>query len=172
MCDGGPNLRGKTLGLTRCLTKKRPVTLVNARVSRLCAGRFHLNFYRGNMVNMTMKTLRTWLALWMMAWLPLSGAMAAVMPLQTPAPIQASAANTMDESLPMPCHAAQQDASAPASGACTHCELCHLASALIASTFMQVKASTAHALVFIALPMTYVSHIPELPQRPPSTSLD
>jgi hypothetical protein len=124
------------------------------------------------MVNMRMKNLRNWLVLWMMAWLPLSGTMAAVMPLQMLAPIQASTANALDESMPMPCHAAQQDASAPSSGACTHCELCHLASALIASTFVQMETGKSPGLDFMALPITFVSHIPELPQRPPSISLD
>lgn len=124
------------------------------------------------MVNMTMKPWRTWLVLWMMAWLPLSGALAAVMPLQALVPIQSTAPDAMDEAMSMPCHAAQADAAVPASGTCTHCELCHLANALIASAVVQVDVGARHALDFAAAPISFASHIPELPQRPPCISLD
>lgn len=126
------------------------------------------------MVNMTMKPWRTCLVLWMVAWLPLSGAFAAVMPVQALAPVQSTAPGATDEAIStsMPCHAAQADDTVPASGACTHCELCHLANALIASPFMHIDAGTPQAFEFIWPPLTFMSHIPELPQRPPSLSLD
>ncbi|MBL8513137.1 MAG: hypothetical protein JNJ55_04025 [Betaproteobacteria bacterium] len=120
---------------------------------------------------MTMKPWRTWLVLWMMAWLPLSGAFAAVMPLQVLVPVQSTAPNAMESAMSMPCHAAQAEDTAPVSGTCTHCELCHLANALIAPAVTKGTAGAPDAFEVVAQPLIYVSHVPELPQRPPCISL-
>ena len=75
-------------------------------------------------------------------------AIAAVMPVQAPAPVQSTAPGAMDEaistSVALP-RRAQADDTASASGACTHCELCHLANALIASPFLCKDEYAAHA---------------------------
>ncbi|MBL8523446.1 MAG: hypothetical protein JNN20_07150 [Betaproteobacteria bacterium] len=123
-----------------------------------------------------MTPFRKLLLIWMIAWLPLSGAMAAVMPFgmakssSTMAVAVDMNVDAMDDSASaMPCHS-QSDSGATASGTCNHCELCHLAGALVAPTLPLVDASVTHDSPISFVRSNFISFFPEQPQRPPLPS--
>jgi hypothetical protein len=120
---------------------------------------------RAILVYMRMTSFRRLLLCWMIAWLPISGAMAAAMPFGgTVASIAPSDAAVMDESpAAMPCH----DGDAVTSGACDHCELCHIASSMIPPSLAAIDAHAMHDLPVSFPRDDFISHIPEQPQRPP-----
>ncbi|MBL8520080.1 MAG: hypothetical protein JNK75_05345 [Betaproteobacteria bacterium] len=122
---------------------------------------------------MSMKLMRTLLTIWMMLWLPVSGAVAVVMPFQAMGLPSASGAveQAATDALPMPCHATADDSAVPMPGKCTHCELCHLASALLLLAVPLVDPQTIHPPEFAAPALAFASHIPELLQRPPRITL-
>lgn len=125
---------------------------------------------RAILVYMRMTAFRRLLLCWMIAWLPVSGAMAAAMPfagkVATVAPADATmlAAGAPDETpAGMPCH----DGDQATTGACDHCELCHIASSMIPPSLAAIDAHAVHDLP-VSFPCDdFISHIPEQPQRPP-----
>lgn len=130
------------------------------------------------LVIMRMTTFRKLLLIWMIAWLPLSGAMAAVMPFGADKAKGLVAAETMamaatvdmaDDSLTMPCHSQAKDGDQQ-SGQCNHCELCHLAGSIIPPALPQVEANTIHRLPPAFVRADFISFFPEQPQRPPLVS--
>lgn len=135
-------------------------------------GRFGVNSGCGNMVNTMVKNARMLLICWMIVWLPLSGAMAMVMPYQRSldAPSTDIAAVDARVESSLPCHASMTSEPAPDAGvpnACLHCDLCHLANALIAPAILAVLPDRMHSPTITSEKIAFASHIPELPQRPP-----
>ncbi len=119
---------------------------------------------------MRMTSFRRLLLCWMIAWLPVSGAMAAAMPFAGKvANIAPADAPLVEASAPgetqsgMPCH----DGDAVTSGACDHCELCHIASSMIPPSLAAIDAHAVHDLPVSFPRDDFISHIPEQPQRPP-----
>jgi hypothetical protein len=127
------------------------------------------------MVNMSMKLFRALLTVWMILWLPVSGAVAAVMPFSTAGSMTTPAngaemQGVAGDAMAMPCHTATSEPDAPMPGKpgkCTHCELCHLASALLLPALPHIESAIVHTPEFPAQVPAFASHIPELPQRPP-----
>jgi hypothetical protein len=134
---------------------------------------------------MQMNSLRKLVLLFMLGWLPLSGAIAAVMPISgmpggsarsfsAPASddVQAADASASMIVSSMPCH--NSDSSAPSSdsalsGTCTHCVLCHLAVSLIPPTIPTLQAfKPSHRFTSAPL-LSHASFIPELASPPPRT---
>ena len=120
---------------------------------------------------MRMTLFRKLLLVWMVAWLPVSGAIAAVMPISSmsraPMPVE-----DMDESVnatsesAMPCHVDTDTVSATG-GSCTHCVLCHLAGALMLPFIPELRdLAPSHHFVATSL-STQTSFIPELISPPP-----
>lgn len=112
-----------------------------------------------------MKLFQRLLLTWMIVWLPVAGAMAAVMPLSgaiasSPTPFVANSDG--DDTAAMPCHG-----KATFGQACSHCMLCHLAGALMMPG-MPVIATLLPTNVFTAAPhLPHPSFIPEPAYPPP-----
>jgi hypothetical protein len=91
---------------------------------------------------MRMTFLRKALLIWMVAWLPFAGAVAAVMPITgtsaasafTATPmidvVAASQSESSSDEFSMPCHGKAANGKSTLGQTCTHCVLCHLAGAL------------------------------------------
>lgn len=127
------------------------------------------------MVHTMMKTLRGLLIAWMVAWLPLSGAIALTMPYARAVHHMDGAAADVAQQTQwsMPCHEAGAADSAPQSPSpdvCVHCDLCHLASALIAPAVLGVQPDLVRAPESASANPVFASHIPDLPQRPPRSA--
>ena len=134
---------------------------------------------------MYMQRVTKLIVLSMIVWLPIAGAMAAVMPLtmsakasmstlkdSTQAAAGETANNSSDasnEEFAMPCHGS---AKKPLFGqSCSHCVLCHLAGSL-AMASMPVMPQVPPTRVFSAtLILTRPSFIPDLLISPPRPSL-
>ncbi len=129
------------------------------------------------LVTMRMTSFRKLLLIWMIAWLPLSGAMAAVMPFGVAKAkvavaetmTMAAAIDTADDSMSMPCHS-QAKAGDQQSGHCNHCELCHLAGSIMPPALPKVDANTIHRSPPAFVRADFISFFPEQPQRPPLAS--
>lgn len=125
------------------------------------------------------------LLLWMLIWLPVSGAMAAVMPISgmfgtasvasmtdvsTNAPATdtgVTAADAIKSS--MPCHGSSPATDTPPSGTCTHCVLCHLAVSLMLPS-LPVVQGIAPSRDFSATPtLSHTSFFPDPASPPPRT---
>jgi hypothetical protein len=132
---------------------------------------------------MRMTLLRKALLIWMVAWLPFAGAVAAVMPITgTPAAssfiakpmVDAGAASQSESSsdeFSMPCHGKAGNGKSTLGQTCTHCVLCHLAGALALGT-MPVMPQLAPTHIFDAGPLLpHPSFVPDLPSPPPRASL-
>ncbi len=126
---------------------------------------------------MSMNLFRKLLLIWMIAWLPAAGALAAVMPLSgsmmsataVSAP-NAASMDDMDMSF-MPCHGKPMPAKMAPGQGCSHCVLCHLAGALVMPE-MPVVATLAPTHIFTATPLAIPpSFIPELTSPPPRLAL-
>lgn len=132
---------------------------------------------------MRMTFLRKALLIWMVAWLPFAGAVAAVMPIAG-APAQTSlTANSMidvdvapqaesiSEEFSLPCHSKSVSGKSSLGQACNHCVLCHLAGALALGT-MPVMPHVAPTHIFAASPLfPHPSFVPDLPKPPPRVTL-
>ena len=115
------------------------------------------------------------LLMWMIVWLPVSGAMAAVMPFARSASPPAEAANGSvgDQELvtPIPCHESSSQDKIVFGEGCNHCVLCHLAGALTLST-LPTLPSMPPTHVFTATPIVaHPSFVPELLVPPPRPAL-
>ncbi|MEO8103594.1 MAG: hypothetical protein ABI790_13790, partial [Betaproteobacteria bacterium] len=124
---------------------------------------------------MLMIWIKKLLLLWMIVWLPVSGAIAAVMPLTRSAstPVVAENASAGDQGVatPMPCHNTAGKVHAGLGEGCNHCVLCHLAGALTLST-LPVVPSVPPSHVFSAAPIaSHPSFVPELLIPPPRFAL-
>lgn len=130
---------------------------------------------------MVMSLFRKLVLIWMMAWLPASGAIAAVMPISGMAGgtvrIQMSAPSATDEAVEnsallssLPCHGADSSSDSVKTGTCTHCVLCHLAISLMLP-FIPDLQQLAPSHNFAATPLlSHASFFPE-PTSPPPRSL-
>lgn len=134
---------------------------------------------------MNMNTFRKLVLIWMIAWLPVSGVIASVMPISgmpsfaepvasngigniETADSVAAASNT-DPMSSLPCHNPVSTDSAK-SGSCTHCVLCHLAISLMLPAIPELK-SFAPSHSFAATPLlSHASFFPE-PVSPPPRAL-
>ena len=121
-----------------------------------------------------MKFFRKLLVMCMIVWLPLAGAMAAVMPLSAPlataSTSNATSSSEVDVSQ-MPCHGKAQLGKTAFGQGCSHCVLCHLAGALVMPE-MPVVATVVPTHIFHAAPVAdHPSFIPELIAPPPRASL-
>ena len=122
---------------------------------------------------MVMKIFKKLLLMWMIAWLPVAGTAAAMMPLSG-ALSSAFADDTQpadQASSVMPCHGKSITGKAPFGQSCTHCVLCHLAGAL-ALPEMPIIATLAPTHLFEAARFAvHPSFIPELTAPPPRPAL-
>jgi hypothetical protein len=120
------------------------------------------------------------IAVWLVAWLPLSAAMATAMPIYAKAPMVSVAESSSAESavLPdaqdvmqaMPCHAAAADtATMPANDVCSHCVLCHIAGAMVPPTVPEMATQFVHDCPTSDGVVAFTSFIPPTLQRPPSS---
>jgi hypothetical protein len=132
---------------------------------------------------MRMTFLRKALLIWMVAWLPFAGAMAAVMPISgLPAQTAVAGKPTMEveassqteslsEEFSMPCHGKAAGEKSSLGQTCNHCVLCHLAGALALGS-MPVMPQVAPTHIFDASPLLpHPSFVPDLPNPPPRASL-
>ncbi len=123
-----------------------------------------------------MKYFQKLLLIWMIVWLPVAGAMAAVMPLSgmMTSTSASSAESVYDQDMAlMPCHG--DGKSMPGKNTigqgCTHCVLCHLAGALVMAE-MPVIPMIAPTNIFITVPpATHPSFVTEPTAPPPRRSL-
>ena len=129
------------------------------------------------MVCMRMTLKRKLLLMWMILWLPVSGAMAAVMPFaastSASTSTSASAMVATDSSMleSMPCHKVSPSNKAALGDGCNHCVLCHLAGALMLVSVPAVP-SIAPTHVYAAVPMAaHPSFFPERSNPPPRVAL-
>jgi hypothetical protein len=121
---------------------------------------------------MDMKFFKKLLLIWMIAWLPAAGALAAVMPLSGSMKLVVTTDAPMAEleMSAMPCHGKSLTGKASFGQSCSHCVLCHLAGALVAPEVPIVAASTPTHLFDVTTIVVHPSFIPELtapPPRPP-----
>lgn len=130
-----------------------------------------------------MISLRKLVLAWMIAWLPLSGAMAAVMPFSgvqgvapssglsvLPAAIAATDPAGADEVASLPCHGGAAANTNPP-GTCTHCLLCDLAVSLMLPCIPELKGLTpSRSFARIHL-FPYPSFVPELTPPPPRAAV-
>ena len=127
---------------------------------------------RAMLVPMCMTSLRKLLLVWMVAWLPVSGAIASAMPIaamsRAPMPVADMGETVTSASpSPLPCHGTSDTVSAATGGSCTHCVLCHLAGALMLP-FIPALQGLAASHNFVATPLSpQTSFIPELISPPP-----
>ena len=134
---------------------------------------------------MRMNLFRRLLLVWMLAWLPVSGVMAVVMPISgmfwtaSAASMAAGATNApaTDTSVAvadaikssMPCHGPSPASDKPPSGTCTHCVLCHLAVSLMLPS-LPVVQGIALSRDFSATPLlSHTSFFPDPASPPPRT---
>ena len=121
-----------------------------------------------------MKIFRKLVLIWMFAWLPAAGALAAVMPLSASmaAPSVANAASSSDLVMAtMPCHGQSASGKMAFGQGCSHCVLCHLAGLLVTPE-MPVIAMIAPTHIFVTSPLAiHPSFVPELTAPPPRPSL-
>ena len=122
-----------------------------------------------------MNFFRKIVLIWMLGWLPLSGAIAAAMPISAMAGnvMMVSAAaeeadvTTADVMSALPCHNAAKSMGTTKNSSCTHCALCHLAGALMLPSIPDLQGPTPlHNFVAQAL-SPQISFIPDLISPPP-----
>lgn len=128
-------------------------------------------------VFMNMPFFRKLLIIWMIIWLPIAGATAAVMPLlglsikTAVAVISEASPNVGADEFVMPCHAKPTGSKQLFGQSCNHCDLCHLASAL-AVRDMPIMPSAAPSHIFTAVPLlAHPSYVPDLLSPPPRAPL-
>jgi hypothetical protein len=134
---------------------------------------------RAMLVFMRMTLFRKLLLIWMIAWLPLSGAMAAVMPFGSTTAKVATVDGTMamvdaaeDFTLAMPCHSQTKSGMEQTGGTCNHCELCHIAGSIMPPALPHIDATAVHNSPASFASADFISFFPEQPQRPPLASRD
>ncbi len=134
---------------------------------------------------MRMTFFNKFLLFWMLIWLPVSGAMAAVMPISgmlgnasvilapnaltntREADVSAAPSDAVTSS--MPCHGSQPAGETPPSGTCTHCVLCHLAVSLMLPNFPVVQGIAPSREYSTTPLLSHTSFVPDLASPPPRT---
>ena len=132
-----------------------------------------------------MNSFRKLVLLWMIFWLPVSGAMAAVMPISgmsatvyglafSNVPTNASEekigeALTDTVASSMPCHSALPATDSPDSGTCNHCVLCHLAVSLMLPSLPVVQGVVPPHNFSTTPLLSHTSFVPDLASPPPRT---
>lgn len=127
-----------------------------------------------------MNFLRKVVLIWMLAWLPLSGAIAAAMGIsgmsagtgasrasETLAAVESADETAAADISAMPCHGTAESSDAGQSGTCTHCLLCHLAVSLLLPYVADFQGRTPSHIFAASLLASHVSFIPELASPPP-----
>ena len=123
-----------------------------------------------------MKRIQKLLLIWMIVWLPIAGAMAAVMPLSgmMTSTSASSTASVGDQDMAaMPCHGDGKSAAGKSTfgQGCTHCVLCHLAGALIMPEMPIIPMIAPTHIFDTASPIAHASFVPEPTAPPPRRSL-
>jgi len=124
-----------------------------------------------------MPSFRKLLIIWMIIWLPIAGAGAAVMPLTglslktAVAKISEAAINVSVDEFVMPCHAKSAGSERLFGQSCNHCDLCHSANAL-AIPEMLLMPSLATSPIFTAVRLLpHASYVSDLASPPPRAPL-
>ena len=119
-----------------------------------------------------MKLVRKVVLAWMFAWLPLSGAMATTMPFCAQGMVgSAQSGMPAEDGAAMPCHPSATDSmSTDAPLPVEHCDLCHIAGALVPPTLPYVANVAPGLAPLDAAVIDFRSFFPETPQRPPHTA--
>jgi hypothetical protein len=117
-----------------------------------------------------MNFLRKLALVWMIAWLPVSGVMAATMPFCAQGMMGMmqsleSGATSSDKGMPPHCAEMQSDETAPA---CEHCDLCHIAGAIVPPTLLETGNRLPSAPPSTLFPADFSSFFPDLLPRPPA----
>ena len=125
---------------------------------------------------MNMKRFQKLLLIWMIVWLPIAGARAAVMPLSgmMASSSASDTASVGDQDMAaMPCHGDDNQASGKNSfgQSCTHCMLCHLAGALVMPEMPLIPMIAPAHIFDTASPIAHPSFIPDPTAPPPRRSL-
>lgn len=118
---------------------------------------------------MQMKFFRKFLLIWMIVWLPASGALAAVMPLSVAINVPSAGTVSGDDQdrAVMPCHGTAVPEDNSFGQGCSHCVLCHLAGALVMPE-LPIIATLAPTHIFDTAPSpVHPSFVPELISPPP-----
>jgi hypothetical protein len=135
---------------------------------------------------MVMNFFRKAVLIWMIAWLPASGAMAAVVPISgmsggailmrasDPSLSAPKLQNQITDSSVMPCHQGVADdistsTDSRPSGTCTHCVLCHLAVSLMLPSLPVVQATVPSREYSATSLSPHASFVPDLASPPPKT---
>ena len=123
-----------------------------------------------------MKRIQKLLLIWMIVWLPIAGAMAAVMPLSgmMTSTSASSTASVGDQDMAaMPCHGDGKSAAGKSTlgQGCTHCVLCHLAGALIVPEMPIIPMIAPTNIFIMAPPATHPSFVTDPTAPPPRRSL-
>ena len=123
-----------------------------------------------------MKRVQKLLLIWMIVWLPVAGAMAAVMPLSgmmTPTSASGTVSVGDQGMAAMPCHGDSQSAPGKSTfgQSCTHCVLCHLAGALVMPEMPIIPMIAPTHIFDIASLIAHSSFVPEPTAPPPRHSL-
>ena len=117
-----------------------------------------------------MTTFRKLLLVWMIVWLPVAGALAAVMPLTGSIGVMSTpdVDNEGDQFVAdMPCHSATKAGKTTLGPGCSHCALCDLAGVLAMPEIPHV-AALLPTRVYMASPVfNHPSFVPELISPPP-----
>ena len=117
---------------------------------------------------MRMKFFRKLLLILMIVWLPVVGALAAVMPLAAWSSAASTSTLADDEDLAlMPCHGKSAAQTLASGQGCSHCVLCHLAGAMV-TPVMPIVPALPPTHIFNASPLVAPpSFVPELVSPPP-----
>lgn len=130
---------------------------------------------RVKLVFMLMRMFRKFLLAWMILWLPIAGAIGAVMPISGPVGQSLAASSVTGDDQDylsfMPCHNKSGGAKVPMGEACNHCVLCHLAGALAMPEMPVVPNATPTHLFTAFTIFSHPSFVPELPVPPPRSFL-
>ncbi len=120
-----------------------------------------------------MKILRKLALVWMFAWLPISGVMATTMPFCAQGMMgvmQAAQAQADDSSVAVGqphCDQGQQGAPSSNSPVCEHCDLCHIAGALVPPSLPMIANAPPSLPPSVDRVEVFSSFIPNTPQHPP-----
>ena len=117
-----------------------------------------------------MKILRKIFLAWMFAWLPISGVMAATMPYCSQGIMgKAAAAKQHEAQMTNPAQASTEHCSASKSTAtvCEHCDLCHIAGAMVPPALFMQNGSVENDSHVVPQVARFSTLYPETPQHPP-----
>ena len=120
--------------------------------------------------HLIMKILRKIFLAWMFAWLPISGVMAATMPYCSQGIMgKAAAAKQHEAQMTNPAQASTEHCSASNSTTtvCEHCDLCHIAGAMVPPALLMQNGSVENDSHVVPQVARFSTLYPETPQHPP-----